>query len=353
MKRLSLFIIASLLLIPSASFASPGGTDALGGHTCWTDCELYGLETGEYHYHLDGGEVMRTYDQNTTVFNRSLADRLEGRILLQVEDHGEAWYLPTEDGRRFYMKDGAAAYEMMRSFGLGITNDDLDRIPSVESTEDMNAAASLCGTDSFTDNLAGDILLQVEEHGEAWYVDPTKCLRIYMKDGSAAYTIMRYLGLGITNADLAKIVPAPLPAKQCGTDLLCFKQAVTADEEVLGSITGEVVFSGLDITSTVEMHHIPLNSSGKYTNSRTITAYHQAYTEETLEELRHDGTTEEEIQMNIAEMEEDSVTHIGNMLSCTYENKQDMLDQLDAWIGGTYSTSDMSFADCTSDHSEM
>ena len=54
-----------------------------------------------------------------------LSEQLKGRILLQVEEHGEAWYIHPDEGLRYYMRDGAVAYEMMRSFGLGITDSDL------------------------------------------------------------------------------------------------------------------------------------------------------------------------------------------------------------------------------------
>lgn len=52
-----------------------------------------------------------------------------GRILLQVEEHGEAWYVVPEIEQRYYLRDGDAAYEALRLFGLGITNDDLSKIP--------------------------------------------------------------------------------------------------------------------------------------------------------------------------------------------------------------------------------
>jgi hypothetical protein len=45
----------------------------------------------------------------------------------------------------------------------------------------------------------------VEEHGEAWYVNPKTGYRHYMKDGEAAYSLMRYYSLGISNKDLEKI----------------------------------------------------------------------------------------------------------------------------------------------------
>lgn len=138
-------------------------------------------------------------------YDDALADRLHGRILLQVDQHGEAWYVKPDDSRRYYMRDGNTAYSMMRYFGLGITDADLNQIPTVESPEEMNASTSVCNSNAIANRVKGEILLQVEQHGEAWYVDPEKCRRIYLKDGDAAYQIMRYLGLGITDADLEKL----------------------------------------------------------------------------------------------------------------------------------------------------
>lgn len=130
---------------------------------------------------------------------------VNGYILLQVEAHGEAWYVEPNSSKRYYMKDGTTAYNMMRSFGLGITNADLSKIPSVEDTDAIKNASSICSTNSIANRLKGKILLQVQQHGEAYYVYPKNCRMIYMKDGAAAYQIMRYLGLGITNIDLNKI----------------------------------------------------------------------------------------------------------------------------------------------------
>ena len=138
-----------------------------------------------------------------TAFASSAGSGLEGKILLQVQEHGEAWYI--KDGQRYYMKDGNVAYQMMRFFGLGITNIDLTKMPVVLSAQEMRNSESACGDSDIANRLKGKILLQVEEHGEAWYVDTEKCRMIYMKDGAAAYEIMRYLSLGITNADLGKI----------------------------------------------------------------------------------------------------------------------------------------------------
>ncbi len=142
---------------------------------------------------------------NTKTSDPTLISRVKGYILLQVQEHGEAWYVDPVSQKRSYMKDGAVAYEMMRSFGLGITDADLNKIPKSNTTEEIKNASSVCASNSLANRLKGRILLQVQQNGEAWYVYPKNCRMIYMKDGASAYEIMRYLGLGITNADLDKI----------------------------------------------------------------------------------------------------------------------------------------------------
>ncbi len=149
--------------------------------------------------------VMLPNNHGAMAYDLSLSRKMQGRILLQVQNHGEAWYVRTTDSLRYYMKDGATAYQMMRNYSQGITDMDLGKIPSVANTTDMNLSTSVCGTNALANRLRGNILLQVQQHGEAWYVHPEKCRAIYMADGSAAYEIMRYLGFGIANTDLDKI----------------------------------------------------------------------------------------------------------------------------------------------------
>jgi len=127
----------------------------------------------------------------TEIKDTELSRSLRGHILLQVENHGEAWYVHPEDGRRFYMKDGDTAYQMMREFGLGASNADIDRL--------------LAGDKSLAEQVKGKIVLAVERHGEAYYVNPSDLSVHYLKDGKEAYRIMRELSLGITNNDLQQI----------------------------------------------------------------------------------------------------------------------------------------------------
>lgn len=61
-----------------------------------------------------------------------LVEKLRGRILLQVKSHGEAWYVNPVDGKRYFLKDGDAALEVMKKLGLGISNEDIEKIPKAE-----------------------------------------------------------------------------------------------------------------------------------------------------------------------------------------------------------------------------
>jgi hypothetical protein len=78
------------------------------------------------------------------------AGPMAGKIFLQVEDHGEAWYVNPDDGKRYYLKDGDYAYEMLRKFGVGITNENLKSIPEGTTGElsqkTIEKRASVCRT---------------------------------------------------------------------------------------------------------------------------------------------------------------------------------------------------------------
>jgi len=178
----------------------------------------------------------------------SLAEKLKGRLLLQVEGRGEAWYVDPVSRKRYYVKDGSSAYEILRKFGLGTANADLAKIPigldarfeewdydgdlvsdkmeesigtdmydydsdgdsfndgqELMSGYDPLGSGKVAIDKNFARRLSGKILLQTESRGEAWYVNPADNRRYYLKDGESAYEIMRFLSLGVTNANLNKI----------------------------------------------------------------------------------------------------------------------------------------------------
>lgn len=130
-----------------------------------------------------------------------LASKLSGRILLQVESHGKAWYVSPLTKTRAYLGRPLDAFQAMRFFGLGISNHDLNQIPLSSSNAPITPLAA---------KLSGRILLQTQSHGEAWYVNPLNKKRYFLGRPADALNLMRKLGLGVRNRDMAKIPINPL-----------------------------------------------------------------------------------------------------------------------------------------------
>lgn len=150
-----------------------------------TKSSTVGSKLSNIHYSLNVGKGASEADR------KMMIKRVKGNILLQVEEKGEAWYVDPITEKRFYMKDGATAYGMMRSFGLGISSTNFEKLNN--------------GDSNLLDRLSGRIVLKVEEKGEAYYIHPTLKTLHYLKNGDEAYRIMRELGLGISNKDLKMV----------------------------------------------------------------------------------------------------------------------------------------------------
>lgn len=125
---------------------------------------------------------------NNFVHASNLTDRLSGRILLQVESKGEAWYVSPENKKRYYLGRPSDAFLLMQNLGLGVSNKDFD---------------SFLGCAPL--RLSGKILLKAEDGGKAYYVSPADLKMYYLGRPSDAFNLMRIFGLGISNMDLGQI----------------------------------------------------------------------------------------------------------------------------------------------------
>ena len=119
---------------------------------------------------------------------QDLSNKLSGRILLQVEGVGQAWYIDPGTKQRAFLGRPADAFQIMRELGLGISEKDYNS---------FNGFASK--------NLSGRILLRVEANGEAYYVNPTDLKMYYLGRPADAFKVMREKGLGITDEDLTTV----------------------------------------------------------------------------------------------------------------------------------------------------
>lgn len=125
----------------------------------------------------------------------ALQDDVRGRILLQVEKNGEAWYSNPETGRLYFLGRPVDALELMRQVGLGISNENLDKLQG-EGVHEGPADISL------SRSLVGRIVLQVEDKGQAWYINPVDLNRYFLGSPADAFRVLREQGLGISNANL-------------------------------------------------------------------------------------------------------------------------------------------------------
>lgn len=121
--------------------------------------------------------------------NTALTNRLSGRILLQVEEKGEAWYVEPTTKEKHFMGRPVDAFSMMHKFGLGISNANF-------------AKFTASGVPA---RFAGRIFIKVEEAGEAYYVNPVDLKMHYLGRPDDAFRIMKELALGISNDNLRQI----------------------------------------------------------------------------------------------------------------------------------------------------
>ena len=133
--------------------------------------------------------VNKEVGQNTSDFiDRVFSKKLAGRILLQVESKGEGWYVNPADNKRYFLGKPADAFNVMKELGLGVSNKDFNNFKGYAPKR-----------------LSGQILLKVEDSGKAYYVNPIDLKIHYLGKPSDAFSVMRNLGLGVSNIDIKKI----------------------------------------------------------------------------------------------------------------------------------------------------
>jgi len=61
-------------------------------------------------------------------YDNGFAGGQKGKIFLQVEGSGEAWYINPADSKRYFLGRPSDAFNVMRNLGLGITNTDFNSL---------------------------------------------------------------------------------------------------------------------------------------------------------------------------------------------------------------------------------
>ncbi len=181
------------------------------------------------------------------VKNKVMYEGLRGKIILTVEQNGEAYYVGPENENVYYLGRPKDAFGVMRDQGVGITNKDLYKIPiattksgadsdsdglpdNLEDALGLDALNADSDGDGYGDGeelmggyspwgvgkqnidndfgkkQKGKILLQVENNGEAWYVNPNNGKRYFLGRPEDAFGIMRDLGLGVSDDNFNELI---------------------------------------------------------------------------------------------------------------------------------------------------
>jgi hypothetical protein len=120
----------------------------------------------------------------------NLKQRLMGRIIIAVQSHGEAYYISPKDQQVHQFTDPASTYSMIIGQGLGISEKDFNSFNNYHAPK----------------RLAGRIVIRSQARGEAYYVNPTDLRLWALYNPISAFNSLVYFGLGVSNADLAKIL---------------------------------------------------------------------------------------------------------------------------------------------------
>jgi hypothetical protein len=144
---------------------------------------------GSSEARVDVKQVMNHERSLVSKVNTALTNRLAGRILLQVEEKGQAWYVEPVSKQKHFMGRPADAFDMMRRFGLGISEANFSKF------EKSGVPA----------RFTGRIFLRVENKGEAYYVNPVDMKMHYLGRPADAFNLMRELALGISNSNIRQI----------------------------------------------------------------------------------------------------------------------------------------------------
>jgi hypothetical protein len=316
-----------------------------------------------------------------------------GKILIQTQSRGQAWYVNPVTLKRNFLYKPAQAFQIMRERGIGISNADLSRIPigfyamtgadgdgdGLVNIFEQAIGTSIGDTDSDDDGFSdreevrggfnpngpgkvrglnsvfaakqrGKIFLQTQSRGEAWYVNPSDAKRYYLGTGEDALTLMRTFGIGVSDANLARI-PVSSERMGCGNDMPCFIAASESAQPATVDWTYRLPWgTGYDYLYTTRMATGASNGALKSTFESNIVGIRIYLTDEYRQSLRDQGKTE----ADITEFEtEQNATLVGTPSnfwgkSCTYPtiDRSKLTALLRNWANLAFSTTDMAFMQC-------
>ncbi len=104
-------------------------------------------------------------------------DLVRGKIILQVQQKGEAFYVFPGDDYRYYLDTPDNAYKIMRLLGTEVRH---------------NVATAKV----LPPGLAGRVIIDVDDHGKAYYIEPAHRTATYLAGPKQVFEVIHRLDTG-------------------------------------------------------------------------------------------------------------------------------------------------------------
>jgi hypothetical protein len=137
------------------------------------------------------GQVVLRERELTKDIDYEKAESLKGKILLQVELNGEAWYVDPLDLKRYYLGKPREMMILIKKKSKALSSEELFDYRHFEKV--------------FPKELAGRFVKNQDSNEEYYYVLPEKLTSIKIGSPNEAFRLLKDQGLGISNKEIRQI----------------------------------------------------------------------------------------------------------------------------------------------------
>jgi hypothetical protein len=170
-----------------------------------------------------------------------------GKILLDVANHGEAWYVNPQSLMRVYLGRPHEALDRLKARAVAVNFSNIERLP----LEGQGA-----GDAAYASGRAGFVVAPNDVIGAAWYVHPTLKFRMRLATPEDAWLVMR-TGIPVVPATLKGITVEPEQSPQVVGEF-AVKSIDTADTMTLEGGT-KVRLLSVDIPANSDLQEDAMN----------------------------------------------------------------------------------------------
>ncbi len=219
-----------MMTLPAGSLVQ-----VLGESGLWYNVELKTGQTGwsmkEFLSAVDNqASTEMSTPTATAAPTTGLLGRVTGRLLLQVQQQGQIWYVDVPSQKR-YLVTKEQALPLFRALSLGISNNDLSKI--------FQCDGQVKPANDLSNRLSGRLLLAVEDLGRVWYVYPPQNCRYEVRTDNIM-DLFRSLSLGITDGDLNAIPMASVAGGASSTAISSSTASTSSSSSSTSSLSGNL-----------------------------------------------------------------------------------------------------------------